>query len=41
MTTIINMTETIGLLDLWSFDSEKGIKKNILNGYILEISDKN
>lgn len=33
MTTIINMTETIGLLDLWSFDSEKGIKNiYILNG---------
>lgn len=38
MTTIINMTETIGLLDLWSFDSEKGIKNiYILNGYIPEI----
>lgn len=36
MTTIINVTETMELLDLWRFTSQEGIEKNILNGYILE-----
>lgn len=36
MPIIVNITETVELLDLWSFASQKGTKKNILNVYILE-----